>query len=100
MATIADIQAARDDDDLRGRISTAAEALGLGSQWAHSQMGRLVAVTIESGGDTTTLADVYAYAAATYKPTPPPGANPAVVLDAMIYAAISKVNGPLPESAS
>lgn len=97
MATIADIQAARDDADLRARIETAAEALGLGTQWAHSQMGRLVAVTIESGGDATTLADVYAYAAATYQPTPPPGANPAAVVDAMIYEAINAVNAPLPE---
>lgn len=97
MATIADIQAARDDQDLRGRISTAAEALGLGAQWAQAQMGRLVAVTIDSAGDTTTLADVYAYAVAMYNPTPPPGANPAAATDAMIYAAINTVNGPLPE---
>ena len=96
MATIADIQAARDDQDLRARIATAAEALGLGSQWAHSQMGRLVAVQIEAAGDATTLADVYAYAAATYKPMPRPGENPAAVLDAMIYAAINEVNAPPP----
>ena len=92
MATIADIQAARDDTDLRARIATAAEALGLGTQWAASQMGRLVAVKI---GDTT-IADVYGYAAATYQPTPKPGANPAAVTDQQIYAAINEVNGPLP----
>ena len=98
MATIADIQAARDDQDLRARVETAAEALGLGTQWAASQMGRLVAVQIDSAGDTTTLADVYAYTAATYKPTPRPGENPAAVLDAMIYTDINTVNRPLPEA--
>ena len=90
--SIADLIAARDDADLRERVRAAAEARGLGVSWAESQMGRLVAATITSADQTTTIADVLAYARANYTPTPRPGQNPAAVLDAMIFDAIEAVN--------
>ena len=90
--SIADLIAARDDTDLRERVRAAAEARGLGSGWADSQMGRLVAAQITSADQTTTIADVLAYARATYTPTPRPGQNPAAVMDDMIYAAIEAIN--------
>ena len=90
MASIADLQAAREDQDLRARFEVAAEAIGLGTGWAAQQMGRLVAVETAVGNP----AAAYASAALNYKPTPRPGQNPAAVTDEMIFAAIAAVNQP------
>ena len=93
MTTTNDLIAAAADADLRARVQAAAEAHGLGSGWADSQMGRLVAIAIPAGGLTATIADVYGYAVSTYKPTPRPGQNPAAVTDEMIFEAIDVVSG-------
>lgn len=90
MATLAQHIAARNDDDLLQRLIAAAEQAGIPNPqgWAESNRGRLVSVPV---GDTT-LADVHAYAVATYTPTPRPGINPAAVTDEQIAAAIQAVS--------
>ena len=93
MTSIADLMAASTDTDLRARVRAAADARGLPLNWTDLHMGRLVATEIQSGGDqTATIADVYGYALATYKPTPRPGENPAAVLDSMIFDAIDTID--------
>lgn len=89
MATIAEHIAARNDADLRGRLVAAAEREGIpaAAHWVESQVGQLVAADL--GG--TTVADVHAYAVATYEPSPRPGQNPAAVTDAQIEAAVQAV---------
>ena len=47
---------------------------------------RLAAAPVDSEGNT--VASVYEYAVATYKPTPRPGENPAAVTDAHILHAL------------
>lgn len=86
MATTADHIAARNDADLLARLIATAEAAGVenAQSWAETNRGRLVAADI---GDTT-IADVHAYAVATYNPTPRPGVNPAAVTDAQLKAAV------------
>lgn len=49
--------------------------------------------TILTPIDGTTVADVHAYAVATYQPTPRPGVNPAAVTDTQIAAAVAAVRG-------
>lgn len=49
------------------------------------------ATEIQSGGDQTTIANVYGYTLATYTPTPRPGENPAAVLDSMIFDVIDTI---------
>ena len=92
MASIADMIAASTDTDLRARVRAAADARGLPLNWTDLHMGRLVATEIQSGGDQTTIANVYGYALATYTPTPRPGENPAAVLDSMIFDAIGTID--------
>lgn len=90
MATLAQHTAARKDDDLLARFIAAAEQLGISNEaslWVEQNRGRLVAVDIAN----TTVADVHAYAVATYSPTPRPGENPAAVTDDQIRAAIEAV---------
>lgn len=69
MATSAQHNAARNDNDLLARLVAVAEQQGIESAqtWAETNRGRIVAATI---GDTT-LADVHAYAVASYAPPPP-----------------------------
>ena len=55
--------------------------------WAETHRGALVSTDI---GDTT-VADVHAYAVATYEPTPRPGENPSAVTDDQIEAAVAAV---------
>ena len=90
MATLAPPTAARNDDDLLTRLIAAAEQAGIpnAQQWAEQHRGALVSTQI---GDTT-IADVHAYAVATYNPTPRPGENPAAVTDAQIAQAVQAVN--------
>ena len=87
MATTAQHNAARNDNDLFARLVAAAEQAGVpnAQQWVESNRGRLVAADI---GDTT-LADVHAFAVASYEPTPRPGENPAIITDAQLTAAIA-----------
>lgn len=89
MATIAQHIRARNDDDLLERLIAAAERAGLSNaaQWVESNRGRLVSVDL---GETT-VADVHAYAVATYDPGPRPGQNPAAVTDAQLEAAVAAV---------
>lgn len=88
MATLAQHIAARDDDDLTARMVAAAEQARIptSSQWVQAHRGLIVSVPV----DGTTLADVHAYAVAT-TPAPPlaPGANPALVTDSQITAAVA-----------
>ncbi|WP_431841392.1 hypothetical protein [Calidifontibacter indicus] len=90
MATIAQHNAARNDFDLLARFVGAAEQAGIinAQMWAEQHRGVLVSTQI---GDTT-IADVHAYAVATYEPTPRPGENPAAVTDAQIAQAVQAVN--------
>ena len=90
MATIAQHNAARNDFDLLARFVGAAEQAGISNaqMWAEQHRGALVSAQI---GDTT-IADVHAYAVATYEPTPRPGENPAAVTDAQIAQAVQAVN--------
>lgn len=91
MTSIADLMAASSDTDLRDRVRAAADARGLPLNWTDLHMGRLVATEIQSGGEPTSIANVYGYALATYEPTPRPGENPAAVLDSMIFDAIDTI---------
>lgn len=86
MATSAQHIAARNDADLTARLVAVAEQAGVpnASMWVAANAGRLVAVEVEG----TTLADVHAYAVATYVPTPRPGENPAAVTDTQLHGAI------------
>src|SRR5699024_9736821 len=74
MATIAEHIAARNDLDLLARLVAAAERAGIDNAqaWAEIHRGALVSTDI---GDTT-VADVHAYAVASYEPTPRPGEDP------------------------
>ena len=91
--SLADITAASRDRHLVDRmIAAAAEA---GHPYPAAQIAdtaaRIVTQPVTPDGDT--IASVYAYAAATYQPTPEPGANPATVLDAHIREAVAQVLG-------
>lgn len=89
MANLAQHMEARNDQDLRARFIAGAEQAGIANaaSWVDAQMGKLVSVDL---GETT-VADVHAYAVATYEPTPRPGENPAAVTDAFIIVAIRRV---------
>lgn len=86
MATTAQHNAARNDTDLLVRLVAAAEQADVtnAQQWVEANRGLLVAADI----DGTTLADIHAYAVATYTPTPRPGADDAKITDVQLTAAI------------
>lgn len=86
MATTAQHNAARNDTDLLARLIAAAEKAGVpnAQQWVETNRGALVAADI----DGSTLADVHAYAVATYDPTPRPGEDAAKITDVQLTAAI------------
>ena len=86
MATLDQQIRASKDDDLKERMVAAAERKGIPfpQVWVEQNMGKLVITPI----DNTTVADVHAYAVATYNPVPRPGANPAAVTDDQILAAV------------
>lgn len=87
MATTAQHNAARNDNDLLARLIAAAEQADVpnAQQWVEANRGALVAADI----DGTTLADVHAFAVAEYEPTPRPGENPAILTDAQLSAAVA-----------
>lgn len=91
MATLAQHIAARNDNDLLARLIAAAEQAGIpnAQQWAEQHRGELVSTQI----DGTTLADVHAYAVASYTPTPRPGADDTKITDAQVAAAVAEVHG-------
>lgn len=90
MATLAQIITARDDRDLQSRIIAAVQEAGLEETWARPLMGRLVTQPIPAESGATTIADVYAYAAAVWTPDKAaPGSNPAAVTDTQIRAAVA-----------
>lgn len=90
MATIAEHMAARNDNDLLQRLVAAAERAGIPSPqaWAEANRGAIVATQI---GETT-LADVHAYAVASYEPTPRPGADASKITDPQVEAAVAAVS--------
>lgn len=103
--TTQDHMAARNDGDLRERLIAKAEMLGIDDpgQRIYQVMGRLVAspltVTNGEGGTTTTsITEVYAFAAQRVRDhaaaTPPrPGEDLAAVLDTYLEAALRAVLG-------
>ena len=90
MPTIAQVQAALADPDLRERILIAAGITGRDPGSIQANLARLLATPVTEAGDT--LATVHDYAVSTYKPTLRPGANPAAVTDAMILAALNEID--------
>lgn len=90
MASLSEHIAAREDRDLTARVRAAAERAGIPNPqgWAEANMGALVSVDVS---DATTLADVHAYAVGQYVPQLPPGADPALVRDDQIVAAVAAV---------
>lgn len=94
MATIKQHIAATRDADLRTRVIAAAERAGIDapSHWTDANLGKIVDANI---GDTT-LADVHAYAVASYQPTPRPGEDDTKITDAQVEAAVANVNGGTP----
>lgn len=88
---LSDISRAAADDDLLERITAAAAAVGVDNPeaWAKMHARRIAAQQVTEAGDT--VASVYAYAAATYSPSPRPGENPAAVTDDYLRAAVAAV---------
>lgn len=96
MATTAEHNAARNDNDLLPRLIASAEQAGIDNaqQAVEQNRGRIVAAKIDNGqGGQTTLADVHAYAVSSYQPTPRPGADAAKLRDDQIAAAIAAALG-------
>ena len=82
----ASIIAASQDSDLLARAAALGATVGLTQADVESLRMRLAAAPVDSEGNT--VASVYEYAVATYKPTPRPGENPAAVTDAHILHAL------------
>ena len=95
MATLDQHITARRDPDLLARVIAAAEQADVPNpqMWAEANIGRIVSVEIGQGNDAATVADVHAYAVATYEPTPRPGENPAAVTDDQVRAAVAAARG-------
>lgn len=93
MATYAEHIAARNDAELTARLVAAAEraCIDNAEPWVMVNRGRIVATQLP--GDTS-LADVHAYAVASYQPVPLPGADPTKVTDDLIKQAIEAVKNP------
>lgn len=94
MASSAQHIAARNDNDLVQRLIAMAEQAGIpnAQQWVESKRGALVSVDLdETPEGVSSIADVHAYAVATYVPALRPGENPAVVTDAQLSEAIELV---------
>lgn len=94
MATLAEHIAARKDDDLLDRLVAAAERAGVPSPrvWVEQRLGELVAVDV---GETS-LATLYAYAVATYEPTPRPGEDATKITDEHVRLAVEGVKTAAP----
>lgn len=90
MATSKQIIRASRDSDLKERLVAIAAAENIESPigWVEANMHRLVATDL---GDNASLASVYEYAESQYVPVPTPGANSAIMTDALISVAINKI---------
>lgn len=102
MPTLAQINAAATDPDLRARLELAAAAAGIGPNDTASRQAvwdRIVAVVsapLADSGSGQCLADVLAYAQVGYDDAlaqlpPTPGANPAAVTDEMLREAVASL---------
>lgn len=96
MATTTEHIRARDDDDLTARLIASAEQAGItnADQWVGQHRGQLISVGVSLEGQC--IADVHAYAAtmrdqAVAALPPPPGADPAAVLDSYLQIAVETV---------
>lgn len=88
---LTDINRAASDPDLLARFTAAAARAGIDDpqQWVETNRYRLVT---QEAADGQNISEVYAYAVATYTPTPLPGANPSAVTDTYLIAAVDAVN--------
>lgn len=90
--SLASIIATTNDVDLTERLIAAAVVAGVEGdphQFVHSNLHSLAVAKVTESGDT--VASVYDYAVATYKPSPRPGENPAAVTDAHLIEAVRQV---------
>ncbi|AYD87368.1 hypothetical protein SEA_VALENTINIPUFF_73 [Microbacterium phage ValentiniPuff] len=93
--------AARDDVDLQKRLIAIAEILGYENANIAARFGQVVGKKIEVYGSETTIADVYANAAAVRaqhlaEPAAlPPGLNPTAVTDEILTTAVQAILGPV-----
>ena len=87
--TSAAIIAASNDTDLLARAVALGATIGLTQADVETHRMRLASAPVDSEGNT--VASVYEYAEATYKPTPRPGENPAAVTDAHILHALGTI---------
>ena len=83
------IIAASNDSDLLARAVALGATVGLTQADVEAQRTKLASAPVDSEGNT--IASVYEYAEATYKPTPRPGENPAAVTDAHILHALGTI---------
>ena len=83
------IIAASRDSDLLARMVALGATIGLTQADVESARTRLAAAPVDDSGST--IASVFEYAEATYKPTPRPGENPAAVTDAHILHALGSI---------
>lgn len=90
-ASFTAISQASKDEDLLDRLISAAAAAGIPQPqvWVQTNARQLAIAPVNEAGDT--VASVYAYAVATYSPTPRPGANPAAVTDQFLSAAVDHI---------
>ena len=83
------IIAASNDSDLLARMVALGSTIGLTQADVEAARTRLASAPADDTG--ATIASVYEYAEATYKPTPRPGENPAAVTDAHILHALGTI---------
>jgi len=87
----ADLIAAATDSDLRARLVALLASRGHATPAAtvDTKMGAIVAQSVTPEG--ATVADVLAYARASYAPAPRPGENLAAVTDDQLRAALAAI---------
>ena len=83
------IIAASNDSDLLARAVALGATIGLTQADVETQRTKLASAPVDTEGNT--VASVYEYAEATYKPTPRPGENPAAVTDAHLLHALGTI---------
>ena len=90
-ASFTDISRASRDEDLLDRLVSAAAVAGIPQPqvWVQTNARQLAIAPVNGTGDT--VASVYAFAVASYSPTPRPGANPAAVTDQFLSAAVDHI---------
>ena len=83
------IIAASNDSDLLARAVALGATVGLTQADVEAQRTKLASAPVDDTG--ATIASVYEYAEATYKPTPRPGEDPSYVTDAHILHALGTI---------